>query len=62
MSNTPTRSLASLALIACLAIPAASLPAQMNQPAVDAQPIAPDMGAAAAWQALKRLHTRASVC
>lgn len=31
------------------------------KPNVDARPIAPDQGAAATWQALKRLHTRASL-
>lgn len=31
------------------------------KPHADARPIAPDQGAAATWQALKRLHTRASL-
>lgn len=31
------------------------------KPSVDARPIPPDTGAAATWQALKRLHTRASM-
>lgn len=35
--------------------------AQDNMVKADALPIPPDKGAAAAWQALKKLHTRASV-
>ena len=31
------------------------------KPSVDSRPIPPDQGAAATWQALKRLHTRASI-
>ena len=40
---------------------AAPLLAQDNTVKADALPIPPDQGTAAAWQALIRLHTRASV-
>ena len=55
------RKLTCAALIPALAVATASGTAQEIKPAIDAWPISPDTGAAATWQALKRLHTRASV-
>lgn len=54
------RSLTCAALIPTL-ISVAPITAAELKPSVDARPIPPDTGAAATWQALKRLHTRASV-
>ncbi|QNI37548.1 PIG-L family deacetylase [Edaphobacter albus] len=52
-------------LICAVLIPALSSGAMLYaaevKPHVDAEAIAPDQGAAATWQALKRLHTRASL-
>ena len=52
-------------LTCAVLIPVFSLGAMLYaaevKPHVDAGPIAPDQGAAATWQALKRLHTRASL-
>ncbi len=52
-------------LTCAVLIPALSSVAPMGmaevKASVDARPIPPDIGAAATWQALKRLHTRASV-
>src|SRR5882757_2263775 len=54
------RRLTCAALIPALAT-ALPMTAAEIKPATDARPIPPDTGAAATWQALKRLHTRASV-
>jgi LmbE family N-acetylglucosaminyl deacetylase len=54
------RRLICAALIPTLAT-ALPMTAAEVKPSVDARPIPPDTGAAATWQALKRLHTRASV-
>jgi LmbE family N-acetylglucosaminyl deacetylase len=54
------RRLTSAALIPAL-LSTAPLVAAEVKPNVDARPIPPDTGAAATWQALKRLHTRASL-
>jgi LmbE family N-acetylglucosaminyl deacetylase len=54
------RRLTCAALIPALAT-ALPITAAEIKPATDAWPIPPDTGAAATWQALKRLHTRASV-
>ncbi|MEK6396980.1 MAG: PIG-L family deacetylase [Terriglobus sp.] len=50
-----------LVLSACLLSPTAAISAQSARPVVDARPIPPDRGAAAVWQSLKKLHTRASI-
>ena len=42
-------------------VSAVSMAAAETKPSQDARPIPPDTGAAAPWQALKRLHTRASI-
>lgn len=42
-------------------VSAVPMTAAETRPSQDARPIPPDTGAAATWQALKRLHTRASV-
>lgn len=53
---------ASLALAALsVALVPATVRAQDNGVKADALPIPPDQGAAAAWQAIRKLHTRASV-
>jgi LmbE family N-acetylglucosaminyl deacetylase len=51
------------AIAACVLVVSSSIPAfaQASKPMVDATPIPPDRGAAATWQALKKLHTRASL-
>jgi len=54
------RRLTCVALIPVLSS-ASSVSAVELRPLADARPIPPDTGAAATWQALKRLHTRASV-
>src|SRR6478609_4323092 len=50
-------------MAACAFLIASGIPsfAQASKPMVDATPIPPDRGAAATWQALKKLHTRASL-
>jgi LmbE family N-acetylglucosaminyl deacetylase len=48
-------------LVACCVAVAQPVLAQDNGVKADALPIAPDRGAAAAWEALKKLHTRASI-
>ena len=56
----PLRHTGLLAAAWCLLSPWQLL-AQANGVKIDALPIPPDRGAAAAWQAIKKLHTRASV-
>lgn len=52
--------LTQVALVAML-LPCGLLHSADVKPVVDARPIPPDEGTAGVWQALKRLHTRASV-
>jgi hypothetical protein len=50
-------------IAACAFLISSGIPSfpQTPKPMVDATPIPPDRGAAATWQALKKLHTRASL-
>jgi LmbE family N-acetylglucosaminyl deacetylase len=61
MSGLIQKAICSLAASACLVTSIAPLQAQSAKPMVDAWQIPPDLGAAATWQALKKLHTRSSV-
>ncbi|MBS1822787.1 MAG: PIG-L family deacetylase [Acidobacteria bacterium] len=61
MSGLVKKSACALAACACFLSSGNPLYAQAPKPMVDATHIPPDRGAAATWQALKKLHTRASV-
>ncbi|MBS1801195.1 MAG: PIG-L family deacetylase [Acidobacteria bacterium] len=61
MSGLVKKSVCTLAACACFISSGSLFYAQTPKPIVDATPVPPDRGAAATWQALKKLHTRASV-
>jgi LmbE family N-acetylglucosaminyl deacetylase len=55
------KTICTLTAYACFISSGTYFYAQTPKPMVDASPIPPDRGAAATWQALKKLHTRASL-